>query len=124
MDPYALSDAINADRATGCVPVMIAATAGTTNAGMIDPLPACDEIARTFGLWYHVDAAWGGALIASERLRHALQRYRERRLGDDRRAQVVRNDHGLRDVPDEACVATVVDLPGFDQLYAVEPGPP
>jgi aromatic-L-amino-acid/L-tryptophan decarboxylase len=72
MDPVALSDAINADRATGCVPVMIAATAGTTNAGMIDPLPACDEIARTFGLWYHVDAAWGGALIASERLRHAL----------------------------------------------------
>ena len=66
MDPVALSDAINADRATGCVPVMIAATAGTTNAGMIDPLPACDEIARTFGLWYHVDAAWGGALIASD----------------------------------------------------------
>ena len=72
MDPNALSEAIGADRARGCVPAMIAATAGTTNAGMIDPLPACAEIARNSGLWYHVDAAWGGALIASDRLRSVL----------------------------------------------------
>ena len=51
---------------------MIAATAGTTNAGMIDPLWACAELARSNNLWYHVDAAWGGAVIASDRLRPAL----------------------------------------------------
>jgi len=72
MDPDALSDAMKADRAQGCVPVMVAATAGTTNAGMIDPLSACGEIAHGWGLWYHVDAAWGGALIASDRLRSVL----------------------------------------------------
>ena len=72
MDPSALSDALDADRAQGRVPVMIAATAGTSNAGMIDPLAACAEIARTSGIWYHVDAAWGGALIASDRLRGIL----------------------------------------------------
>jgi glutamate/tyrosine decarboxylase-like PLP-dependent enzyme len=72
MDPNALNDALTADRAHGCVPVMVAATAGTTNAGMIDPLPACAEAAQDSGLWYHVDAAWGGALIASDRLRCAL----------------------------------------------------
>jgi glutamate/tyrosine decarboxylase-like PLP-dependent enzyme len=72
MDPKALVEAIEADRAQGRVPVMIAATAGTTNAGMVDPLAACDEIAQAFGLWFHVDAAWGGALIASDRLRSIL----------------------------------------------------
>ena len=72
MDANALSDALAVDRAQGCVPVMIAATAGTSNAGMIDPLAACAQIARTAGLWYHVDAAWGGALIASKRLRGIL----------------------------------------------------
>ena len=72
IDPSALADAISGDRARGAVPVMVAATAGTTNAGMIDPLAECAEIARASILWYHVDAAWGGALIASDRLRHVL----------------------------------------------------
>lgn len=72
MDPNALTNAVKADRAQGCVPFMIAATAGTSNAGMIDPLGACADIARNHGLWYHVDAAWGGALIASDRLRGVL----------------------------------------------------
>ena len=72
MDHLALNDAVRADRSRGCVPVMIVATAGTTNAGMIDPLQACGQIARNNGLWYHVDAAWGGALIASDKLRGVL----------------------------------------------------
>jgi glutamate/tyrosine decarboxylase-like PLP-dependent enzyme len=72
MRPDSLADAVERDRMQGCVPVMIAATAGTTAAGAIDPLIACAEIARDAGLWYHVDAAWGGALIASDRLRRLL----------------------------------------------------
>jgi glutamate/tyrosine decarboxylase-like PLP-dependent enzyme len=72
MDPNALADAVAADRAQGRAPVLVAATAGTTNAGMIDPLAACAEIARAAGLWYHVDAAWGGAVLASDRLRGLL----------------------------------------------------
>jgi transposase InsO family protein len=59
MDPNALNDAMAVDRAQGCIPVMVAATAGTTNAGMIDPLADCGEIARIAGIWYHADAAWG-----------------------------------------------------------------
>jgi glutamate/tyrosine decarboxylase-like PLP-dependent enzyme len=72
MSVAALQAAIAADRAEGRVPVMIVATAGTTNAGMIDPLVACGERAREHGVWYHVDAAWGGAVIASNRLRGLL----------------------------------------------------
>ena len=72
IDLATLDNAIGADRAQGFVPFMIAATAGTTNAGMIDPLSGCGEIARRAELWYHVDAAWGGGLIASNTLRTHL----------------------------------------------------
>jgi len=72
MDPQALRRALDDDRERGCVPIMIAATAGTTNAGMIDPLVECARLSRAANIWYHVDAAWGGALIASDRLRCIL----------------------------------------------------
>jgi glutamate/tyrosine decarboxylase-like PLP-dependent enzyme len=72
MDPQALLKAITEDRAAGAVPVMIIATAGTTGACMIDPLHACADIAQQQSLWLHVDAAWGGAALASNRLRRVL----------------------------------------------------
>ena len=72
MSSAALAAAIDADRAGGCVPVLIVASAGTTNAGMIDPLSDCADLAQRHGLWFHVDAAWGGAIIASEKLRGVL----------------------------------------------------
>jgi aromatic-L-amino-acid decarboxylase len=68
----ALADAIAQDLADGCAPFLIVASAGTTNAGMVDPLNACADLAAQHGLWYHVDAAWGGAIVASQRLRGAV----------------------------------------------------
>jgi glutamate/tyrosine decarboxylase-like PLP-dependent enzyme len=68
----ALTRAINEDLAAGCVPFLIVASAGTTTAGMLDPLNGCADLATRHHLWYHVDAAWGGAMIASERLRGVL----------------------------------------------------
>jgi glutamate/tyrosine decarboxylase-like PLP-dependent enzyme len=72
MDADALARMIDDDTARGCVPVLIVATAGTTNAGMIDPIGPCADLARAHGLWFHVDAAWGGAVLASEQLRGLL----------------------------------------------------
>jgi len=72
MDVNALTRAIAADRAAGAVPVMLVATAGTTGGGMIDPLHACADIAQRERIWFHVDAAWGGAALASEKLRGLL----------------------------------------------------
>jgi aromatic-L-amino-acid decarboxylase len=72
LDPQALRQAIAVDRAAGAVPVMVIATAGTTGGGMIDPLHPCADVAKQQGLWFHVDAAWGGAVLASNRLRGLL----------------------------------------------------
>jgi glutamate/tyrosine decarboxylase-like PLP-dependent enzyme len=69
----ALEQAIAADLAGGSVPFLLVASAGTSNAGMLDPLEACADLAAQHQLWYHVDAAWGGAMIASERLRCVLK---------------------------------------------------
>ena len=72
MSPAALEQAITQDLAAGRVPFLIVATAGTSNAGMVDPLEACAALAARYRLWYHVDAAWGGAIVASARLRAAV----------------------------------------------------
>ncbi|HJS89941.1 MAG TPA: pyridoxal-dependent decarboxylase [Steroidobacteraceae bacterium] len=72
MDMRALTEAVLEDRRRGIVPVLISATAGTTGAGMVDPLEPCARLAREHNIWYHVDAAWGGAALCSERLRSEL----------------------------------------------------
>ncbi len=72
MSSAALEQAITQDLAGGRVPFLIVATAGTSNAGMVDPLNDCAELAARHRLWYHVDAAWGGSIVASERLRAAV----------------------------------------------------
>ena len=72
MDTDALRAAIVQDRAAGFSPFLIVANAGTTAAGVVDPLPAVASIAREFGLWFHVDAAWGGAAAFVPEFRHVL----------------------------------------------------
>jgi glutamate/tyrosine decarboxylase-like PLP-dependent enzyme len=72
MDPRDLLLQVEADRARGEVPFMIVATAGTTAAGAIDPLPELAAIAADQRLWLHVDAAWGGAAVMAPSLRHHL----------------------------------------------------
>lgn len=48
--------------------VAIVATAGTTNAGIIEDLEGLGLFAREREIWFHVDGAYGGAGILSERL--------------------------------------------------------
>ncbi len=47
----------------------VVATAGTTNAGIVDDLEGVGALARELGAWFHVDGAYGGAALFSERVR-------------------------------------------------------
>ncbi|MFT2708648.1 pyridoxal phosphate-dependent decarboxylase family protein [Clavibacter zhangzhiyongii] len=58
--------------AAGLLPIAVVATAGTTDFGSVDPLPAIGNVCRREGIWLHVDAAYGGGLLASLRHRDLL----------------------------------------------------
>jgi aromatic-L-amino-acid decarboxylase len=60
------------DRNNGFLPFMVIGTAGTTATGVIDPLPGIGQFCREAGLWFHVDAAWGGSAILAPSLKHCL----------------------------------------------------
>lgn len=72
MDVAELRERLTADRAAGLVPVCICGAAGTTNTGTIDPLPELAAVAREFGVWLHLDGAYGGLLQLTERGRERL----------------------------------------------------
>jgi aromatic-L-amino-acid decarboxylase len=72
IDTQALEDAIVQDRAQGLTPCCIIGIAGTTNTGSVDKLPVLADIATRHGCWFHVDAAYGGAVVLSEMYRSML----------------------------------------------------
>jgi glutamate/tyrosine decarboxylase-like PLP-dependent enzyme len=72
MDLGDLARRVDEDRRDGLAPIMVVGTAGTTAAGAIDPLSDLARFCRSEALWFHVDAAWGGAAILSPRLRGHL----------------------------------------------------
>lgn len=72
MDIQDLARQVADDRKLGFAPFMVVGTAGTTGAGAIDPLSELGRFCRSQNLWFHVDAAWGGAAAISPTLRHHL----------------------------------------------------
>lgn len=68
----ALRDAIAGDRAAGKIPCCIVGVAGATSTGVLDSLPELAAIARENHCWYHVDAAYAGALAFSDKHKSKL----------------------------------------------------
>lgn len=72
LDPEVLRAALQADEARGRRPLFVVASAGATNTGAIDPLTEIAAVCRAHGTWLHVDAAYGGFAVLTERGRALL----------------------------------------------------
>jgi glutamate/tyrosine decarboxylase-like PLP-dependent enzyme len=74
MIPGDLAARIEEDRRDGCSPFLVVATVGSTSAGVADPVAELAQVAdEAGGLWFHVDAAWGGAAALVPELRPVLE---------------------------------------------------
>ncbi len=100
----ALRDAIEHDLKAQRVPCCIAASAGATSTGVVDPLDQLADVAREYGLWFHVDAAYGGGLAFSDKHKHKLR-------GIERADSITIDPHKWMFVP-FACGATLVKAGG------------
>jgi aromatic-L-amino-acid decarboxylase len=92
MLPAALTEAIERDRAAGLRPFCVVPTVGTTSTTSIDPVGAVADIAERFGLWMHVDAAYGGSAALAPEFQHLL-------AGAERADSLVVNPHKWMGVP-------------------------
>ncbi len=96
----ALREEIERDRRAGRVACCIVGAAGATSTGIIDPLDQLADVAREYNCWFHVDAAYGGALACSPRHRPLLS-------GIERAHSITIDPHKWMFVP-FACGAVLV----------------
>ncbi|MEL6469090.1 MAG: aminotransferase class V-fold PLP-dependent enzyme [Cyanobacteria bacterium J06623_4] len=73
MLPSALEALIVLAKKQGARPFFVAGTAGTTVRGAYDPLEKISAIAQQYGLWFHVDGAWGASVLLSPQHKHLMQ---------------------------------------------------
>ncbi len=72
MDLGLLDSQLETDELSGFTPFMVIGTAGTTGPGTIDDLQGIAKIASKRNLWFHADAAYGGAAVLSHKLKHLV----------------------------------------------------
>lgn len=115
LPPERLEAALRRDRRRGFVPIAVVATAGTTSTGTVDPLDAIGRVARAAGAHYHVDAAYGGALIFSDRERALLR-------GIERADSVTIDPHKWLFQPFSLAGLFVRDRHALEASFRIEPG--
>ena len=100
LDAAVLQTAIAADRASGAVPALLVGSAGTVNAGVIDPLDALADVAAAERLWFHVDGAYGAFGVLDPAIAHRFR-------GMERADSLALDPHKWLGVPVDAGCALV-----------------
>jgi aromatic-L-amino-acid/L-tryptophan decarboxylase len=113
IDLESLEKQVTADRKNGYYPICVVGVAGTTNTGAVDPLGALADFCRAQGLWFHVDAAYGGP---AARTRIAGKLFR----GLEQADSLVLNPHKWLYVPAEAACILVREPAALRQAFQVE----
>ena len=114
MDMDALASAVAADRDVGLTPIAVAANAGTTSTGAIDRLEELADFCAAEGLWLHVDAAYGGFAVVTERGKRLLS-------GIERADSIGLDAHKWFFQPYEAGCLLVKDESTLTGAFAVRP---
>ncbi|HSM61264.1 MAG TPA: aminotransferase class I/II-fold pyridoxal phosphate-dependent enzyme [Longimicrobiales bacterium] len=109
-----LEASVERARAEGLTPIAVCANAGTTNTGAVDPLPDMADFCAREGIWLHVDAAYGGFAIITERGRSLF-------AGIDRADSVTLDAHKWLFQPFEAGCLMVRDVRRLDAAFSVRP---
>lgn len=72
LSPELLRSTICSDVEDGLLPLFLCATIGTTSTTAIDPLGALCDVAKDYGMWVHVDAAYAGSACICPEFRHFI----------------------------------------------------
>ncbi|CAI0550148.1 unnamed protein product [Linum tenue] len=72
LSPAVLRSAVEEDLAAGLIPLYLCTTVGTTSTTAVDPIGALADVARDYGVWVHVDCAYGGSACICPEFRHHL----------------------------------------------------
>jgi aromatic-L-amino-acid decarboxylase len=110
----ALEAMIRADRAAGFEPACVVATPGTLNTGAIDPIAAIADVCAREDQWLHLDAAYGGLFVLSERLHDAFE-------ACARADSIAVDPHKLLFTPYEAGCLLVRDRTNQTRAFAFSP---
>ncbi|CAN6567924.1 hypothetical protein C1H46_023035 [Malus baccata] len=72
LSPESLKLAISSDVEAGLMPLFLCATVGTTATTAVDPLDSLCQVAKYYGIWVHVDAAYAGSACMCPEFRHFI----------------------------------------------------
>jgi glutamate/tyrosine decarboxylase-like PLP-dependent enzyme len=115
MLPTALESLIVTAKNRGMTPFYVNATAGTTALGSFDPFCEIAAIARRYGMWFHIDASWGGPFIFSSTLKHKLR-------GAELADSIATNPHKMMGVPITCSFLLAKDLRQFHRANTLPAG--